>query len=126
MKKRKGTWALKLTVVWWLVMLCGIILFMVYLAGCGQAESFAVGFGTGVVAMEQIASDSQEAFVEAVDTLDDETAKLNTLIGTYEPRTAEAIEKLKDRSKDPITWIALASILGNAFWGGRASRKKVK
>jgi len=110
------------------------ILACLMLAGCG--EEFAAGVGTGMVAMTQMSEDAQTRFIETVNALDAETARLNAEIRAVKdidvdsfikPETRAAIDSLKERGNDPITWVALASVLGNAFFGGQsfANRKKV-
>ena len=110
------------------------ILACLMLAGCG--EEFAAGVGTGMVAMTKMSEDAQTRFIETVNALDAETARLNAEIGAVQnidveafikPETRAAIDLLKERRNDPLTWVALASVLGNAFFGGQsfANRKKV-
>ena len=52
------------------------------LAGCGQ--EFAAGMATGVVAAQKLADDAQERFVESVNALNEETAKINNKIEAVE------------------------------------------
>ena len=110
------------------------ILACLMLAGCG--EEFAAGVGTGMVAMTKMSENVQTRFIETVNALDAETARLKTEIGAVQnidvgafvkPETIAAIDSLKERGSDPITWVALASVLGGAFFGGQsfANRKKV-
>ncbi len=100
-------------------------------AGC--VEEFSAGVGVGMVASENLLSDTQDKFIEAVNTMNAETAEINAKIEAVKsievsdfikPEAIEAGEKLKGRAKDPVTWLALASLLGNAFWGGRTFEKK--
>ncbi len=104
------------------------VLLSCFLAGCAE---YAGGFATGAAAMKKVMDDSQDRFFEAVDNLNEETAKINAGVKGIEgtilvkPETLDAIKGLKGREKDPVTWIALASIFANAFFGGKgyASRK---
>ena len=104
----------------------------VLLSGCTE---FAGGFGAGAAAVSKIAEDSQKRFVEAVNELNDETARLNAGREAVEsidietfinPETIDAVNSLKGREKDPVTWVALASILANMFWGGKTYGAKKK
>lgn len=106
-----------------------LLLVMVCLASTGCQE-YAAGTATGATAMAALLEDSQNDFIEAVNALNEETAKINDAITEVEgavlvkPETLEALEELKERGKDPITWIAAVSILANVFGIGRASTKK--
>jgi len=119
---RKGIVAKEL-VVYLVVLVLGLLL-----VGCVE-ESFVVGFGTGVAAMKEMSDNAQGEFIEAVNELNVETARLKEGVAnidgviTVKPKVVEKIEELKGREKDPVTWIALGSILGNAIMGGRASKK---
>ena len=102
------------------------------LAGCGEGE-FAGGFVTGLAAMEKMAEDAQDKFIVAVNELNAETAEINAKIEAVEaievkdfikPETIAAIESAKSRTKDPVVWVALVSILANAFLGGKATERK--
>lgn len=111
-----------------IMLLCLIVLLAI--AGCG--EPFAGGFASGAAAYKVMADDAQEKFIEAVNSLNEETAKINSGVSGIEgtilvrPEMLEAIKGLKGREKDPVTWIALASILANAFWGGKTLEKRKK
>jgi len=103
------------------------------IAGCG--EEFATGFGSGTVATKVLVDDAQDKFIEAVAGLMAETENLNTQIDAVKdievkdfvkPETIEAVENLKSREKDPVTYIALASILANVLWGGKTLGEKKK
>lgn len=103
-----------------------LLLLVVGLAGCTE---FAGGFTAGAAVMKKMANDSQEQFIEAVNELNKETAKLNAQKEAVEnievesfinPETIEAVQGLEEREKDPVTWIALTSVLANMFWGGKA------
>lgn len=102
-----------------------------FIGGCAE-QGFVGGFAGGVAAMKVLAEDSQDKFIAAVNEMNDETARINATIGAIDgtilikPETIEALKSLKDRGNDPVTWIALASILTNAVWGGRAIEKKLK
>jgi len=109
----------------------GLIASMFFVAGCG--EEFAAGFGTGAIAMKKMSDDAQDKFIVAVNDLNAETERLNSEIGAVKdidieafvkPETVELIESLKGREKDPMTWIALVSILGGAFFGGKVHEKR--
>ena len=105
-----------------------VILLCLFTAGCG--EEFVAGFGSGVTAMGVMADDAEEKFINAVNELNAETKRINDNVDGIEgtilvrPETLEAIRNLKGREKDPITWIALVSILANAFIGGKMTNKK--
>ncbi len=96
-------------------------------AGCGVEE--VLWTASGMAAMNEVSNDAQNRFLDAVNTLNEETNRINTAVGEIEtsinPVATEAYETLKGREKDPVTWIAFASILGNAIMGGRASKKKI-
>ena len=98
-------------------------------AGCG--EEFAAGFGTGAATMGVMAEDAQAKFIAAVNELNAETERINTatddISGSIlvKPETLEAIKDLKGRGKDPVTWMALFSMLGNAVWAGRTIQKRI-
>lgn len=104
-----------------------VMVVCVLLTGC---ESFTTGFVAGVSASKALADKAQEDFIGAVNALNEETAKINSGIEGIEgailikPETLEAVKGLKNRANDPVTWIALASLLGNAIWGGRTIEKK--
>jgi len=117
------------------VMLIAVTLMatLLFVGGCG--EEFAVGFGTGAAAMKTMADDAQEKFEIAVGELNAETKRLNTEIAVVKgidvedfikPETVQAIKGLRGREKDPATWIALASILANAIWGGKTIGERKK
>jgi hypothetical protein len=106
-----------------LCLLCGLVL---GLAGC---EEWAAGSAAGMA----LATDAQNRFIETVNELNEETARLNGQIeavntispdGIIKPEVIAAYESLKGREKDPVTWIALASVLGNMFVGGSAFEKR--
>ena len=89
------------------------------LAGCAGQE-FTGGFVSGVAAMKVMAEDAQNDFIEAVNNLEAETARLNTEIEAVgnidpsafvKPETIAAIDKLKEQKDSPTLWIALASML---------------
>ena len=98
----------------------------------GCVEEFAAGAATGAAAYGKMYENAQDRFIEAVNSLNEETAKINSGVAGIEgtilikPETLEAIKGLKGREKDPITWIALASVLANAVWGGRTLEKRKK
>ena len=120
-------WGLLLATLICVVFWAGVIILC---SGCGEEQAFIAGLGVGIAGMAEMAEDSQDEFVAAMNNIDALTAELNALAGSYEglvkPETIAAIEKMKDRTKDPVAWIALASILGNAFLGGRGSKKKTE
>ena len=101
-------------------------------AGCG--EEFAAGVASGVAAMKTVSEDAQDKFLVAVNELNAETERLKPEKAAVEgitpeefirPETIEAFEGLKDRTKDPVTWMALFSLLGNGVWAGRAIEKRI-
>jgi hypothetical protein len=89
------------------------------LTGCG--EEFAAGMGVGAI----LAEDANNDLLESIVLLNAKTAEINEQVMNTEgliviqPETMEAIRNLKGREKDPVTWIALASIIVNAFAGGK-------
>jgi len=105
-----------------MMVFCILISFSMF--GCG--EEFVAGFGSGVTIMETMADDAQNKFLTAVNALNEETSRINDIVNETEgtvlvkPKTLEAIQGLKGREKDPVTWIALASLLANAFFGGKS------
>lgn len=112
----------------WLIII--MILAVLTLTGC---QGFAGGFASGAATMKVLADDAQDKFIEAVNTLNAETAKLNAEISAVEninfkdfikPETLAAIENLKGREKDPIFWLTLASVLGGGFFGGKVHEKR--
>ncbi len=107
-----------------------MIVLALSVAGCG--EEFAAGLGTGVVTIKAMSDDAQERFLATVNEVNAETARLNAEIGAVKeidinafvkPETIAAFESLKG-NKDPMTWVALASVLGAAFFGGKVHEKK--
>ena len=109
-----------------------IALFVALLFVGGCTEPFAAGFGTGVATMAAMADDSQERFMEAVNVLNEETAKINEGVGSIEgsilvkPETLAAMKSLKGREKDPVFWTALLSVLVNAGVIGNTYAKSKK
>lgn len=115
--------------------LCIGILLALACGGCG--EEFMAGVGTGAIAAKKLSDDAQDRFIESVNALNKETTELNTKVDAVKdidpetfirPETRDAIESLKERGDDPVTWLALASLLTSGFFGGQAytNRKKVK
>ena len=108
-----------------LITICLIVL-AVILSGCGA--EYGAGFGSGIAAMKIMSDEAQENFIAAVNELNATTALIEGEINgvalpIVKPETVVAIESLKGREKDPVTWIALASLLTNAFVGGKYVRK---
>ena len=104
-----------------------LIVSAVILSGCGA--EYGVGFGSGVAAMKIMSDEAQENFISAVNELNATTALIKgevegVSLPAVKPETITAIESLKGREKDPVTWIALASLLTNAFMGGKYGKKK--
>ncbi len=109
-----------------------LVVLMLGLVGCGEAE-VAGGFIAGAASMAKMGEDSQIRFIEAVNALDAETARLNAEIDAVseidpaafvKPETVAAIESLRSRKNDPMTWAALAGVLGAAFFGGKVHGRK--
>jgi len=97
-----------------------IVVTLLTLFATGCAEEFVGGFAAGAAGMKVMADDAQEKFIEAVNELNAETERLNAEIGVVKdidieafvkPETIAAIDSLKEKGKDPILWIALASLL---------------
>ena len=104
-----------------LMIIC-LIVSAVILGGCGA--EYGVGFGSGVAAMKIMSDEAQENFIAAVNELNATTALIEgeidgVALPVIKPETVAAIESLKGREKDPVMWIALASLLANAFVGGK-------
>ena len=115
-------------------LLIPFILLMACLGLFGCNESFTAGAVAGAATMGKLQEDAlkaQDTFLTAIKELNATTATLNDKTGIAEdlllvkPETIEAIESLKGREKDPLTWIAALSIVANTFWGGKTfgSRK---
>ncbi len=108
-----------------IILFLSVLLFS--LSGCAD---YITGFGSGVAAMETIGNDAQNKFIVAVNALNAETARLNGTVDEIDgtilirPETLNAVKGLKGRTKDPVTWIALTSMLANAFWGGQTFIKR--
>ena len=111
------------------VLTCVLLLLV---AGCG--EEFAAGVASGVATAKAISDDSQDRFIAMAHELDAKTEEMRVTkeaVGSLAPKdfirpeTIEAIEGLKDRTKDPVTWLALLSLLGNGVWAGRAVEKRI-
>jgi len=102
-----------------------LIVVAAILSGCTE---YAAGFGSGATAMKIMNDEAQENFIAAVNELNATTALLegevdSIVMPSIKPETTAAIKSLKGREKDPVTWIALASLLTNAFVGGKYVRK---
>ena len=106
------------------VLICALL---IGLAGCGE---FGGGVVAGGTAVKLLVEEKERDFVAAVNEIDAVTAEINAALKLYNPEvkdeTMAAIAELKKRvdTKDPITWVAIASILGNALWGGTAIKRK--
>lgn len=103
-----------------------LIVLAVILSGCTE---YAAGFGSGATAMKIMSDEAQENFIAAVNELNATTALIEgeidgVALPTIKPETTTAIESLRGREKDPVTWIALASLLTNAFMGGSTYAKR--
>lgn len=106
-----------------MVLLAGLIL----VQGCTEGELLAGVFG-GVGSAKITSDQMQERFVKILNEFEVEVERLQTQKDTLseieiKKETKETIKKAKDRTKDPVTWIALLSVLANSWWGGRASTK---
>ena len=110
-----------------------VVLILVFCAGCG--EEFAAGMATGVAAMKKMSDDAQNKFIVAVNELNTETERLNSEIGAVKdididsfikPETRNAISSLEANKDNPMSWVALASMLAGGFFGGQSyvNRKK--
>lgn len=104
--------------------ICLIVLAAI-LSGCME---YAAGFGSGATAMTIMNNEAQENFIAAVNELNETTALIENQIDgivlpSVKPEMTTAIASLRGREKDPVTWIALASLLTNAFMGGKYVRK---
>ena len=116
--------------------LCVIALIIggLFFGGCVEQ---ALWTASGITAMNEVANDSTERFLDAVNTLNVETNRINTAVDNIEtaindsivvneikPETWGAYDRLKGREKDPVTWVAAGSLIANAIMGGRASIRK--
>lgn len=102
-----------------------LIVLVAILSGCTE---YAVGFGSGATAMKIMSDEAQENFIAAVNELNATTALIEdgidgVALPSIKPETTAVLESLRGREKDPVTWIALASLLTNAFMGGKYVRK---
>ncbi len=102
-----------------------LIVLAAALSGCAE---YAAGFGSGATAMKIMSDEAQDNFIAAVNELNATTALIEgevdgIALPSVKPETVAATESLKGRERDPVTWIALASLLANAFVGGRYVRK---
>jgi hypothetical protein len=89
---------------------------ILFICGCGA--EYAGGLATGVV-IEEIARSAENNLLNAITDINETTARLNSESGSI-------IKSFKGKEKDPTTWIALASVLANAFWGGKSYGGKRK
>jgi hypothetical protein len=111
---------------WNIITLIFISLLLFLFTGCGA--EFTGGVATGV-AIEKMVDKAEDDLLIAIDEYNtitaDINAKTNAIEGTVliQPKTLEAIKNLKGREKDPVTWIALASILANVFGVGRVTKR---
>lgn len=101
-----------------------LLIIILSLSGCLVLTScieYVAGVGTGI----GLAQTAQADLIKAVDSLDAKTLEINNELERVEgllvitPKEVEAIQSLKGREKDPVTWIAMVSILINVFAGGR-------
>jgi hypothetical protein len=99
-----GALALLITIMLYVSLAC---------SGCGA--EFSGGVATGA-ALSEIAHKAETDLIGTINAMNAETARYNEAIGT--------IKGLKGREKDPVIWLALASVIGNAVSIGRASKKK--
>jgi len=99
-----------------------------FIGGCTESASVA----GGALGMKIIAEEAQNRLVDAINVLNEETIRINNTIDEIEgtvlikPETLKAVEGVKEREKDPVTWIALVSLLSNAFLSGRGIKKVKK
>lgn len=102
---------------------------------CTSCISETCATGVAVLAgTAKIMDDTNNDAVAIVTAVKEKTAELNETyrdmvdlkdeIVIVSPETIGAIEDMKDMKDDPVTWVALASILANAFLGGNAVGKK--
>ena len=107
------------------------IVLCLLVAGCGS--EFAGGFASGAAAMKVMGDKAQDDFIIAVNELNTETARLNKQKGAVmaidpavfiKPETKTAIGTLEKRAKDPVTWIALASMIATGFFGGKVHDRR--
>lgn len=107
-----------------------IILLVFLMVGC---EEYAATFSAGAAAGAALAENTQARFLETVNEVNKETARLNGYIesvntidpnGLVKPEVIEAYKSLRGREKDPVSWVALASVLANMFWGGQTYARR--
>jgi hypothetical protein len=107
-----------------IIVLIGLLTF----SGC--IDSFSGGVATGV-ALQELADRSQDELVIAIKAMDAEAERINNAVEGVEgsvlirPETLDAVKGLKGREKDPVAWAALASILVNAFLGGKGYTSRI-
>ena len=108
--------------MWKFLIIC---LVAVLLCGCTE---FAGGFAAGAATATKLADGAQADFLEAYNAVLIETKELEEMkempLPVIRPEVVAAVGDIKDRAKDPITWVALASLLANAFAGGKILNKK--
>lgn len=76
-----------------------------------------------VVTIEDVSNDIQGRIIKGIRNLNRETEGINNGI-TIQPETADAIDSLKGRAKDPVTWVAVVSVLAGAVLGAKSYRRK--
>ena len=97
-------------------------------SGCA-IEPFTAGVASGATATLALAEKANSETMNAINKLNLTTAEINEVIDAVDgtmvirPDTIEAIKGLEGREKDPVTWIAIASIIANAVAAGRVSKK---
>jgi hypothetical protein len=98
-----------------------IILLVCVLGICGCGAEYAGGVATGV-ALREVAEKSENDLINEINRMNSETERINTAVDGI----GGTIKGLKGREKDPVTWIALGSVLANMFWGGKSFGSKKK
>lgn len=113
-----------------LTMLICALLMLGVLAGCNGGEPFVGGLVTGATGMKVWLDEKNEEFIAAVNEIDARTDEINSALELYDSEGKDeimaAIAELKKRvdTKDPVVWVAIASVLANALWGGTAIGKR--
>jgi len=119
-------------------MLLALMMSLLTLTGCTGAEAFIAGASTGA-ALQDIADQSQDELILSIQEVNKKTNELNDISerikgianseglpvsnSIVKPEMIAAIKSLKGREKDPMTWIAIASVLANMIWAGRSTTK---
>ena len=90
----------------------------------GCIEPYSAGVGSGIAVMDKLSSNAQDKFITAILEINKKTDEFKAALAETEgtmfikPETLDAARGINARAKDPVTWVALVSMLANAFVGG--------